>query len=190
MRLLNKLSRILLCCVGILFLAFLAIVLIVPSINVAKTLSSLDVLIWLIGGIGTFFLIGTIQQYLKSKLGLNVAAAKPHPDDVPFEFPVFFEETDLIIRYRDAVGHLSDRRVTIKSAKTFRGNDGAFAFQDFHTYCHAAQAARTFRTDRIIHYADPETGELLSEADVNGLLTSRASLAKPLPKKRVRRKAT
>jgi hypothetical protein len=65
-------------------------------------------------------------------------------------------DTELYIRYRDAKGKPTRRKVTVHAIEGFRAPDGRVTFEHIRGYCHVRRAARTFRVDRIIDAADAD----------------------------------
>ena len=83
-------------------------------------------------------------------------------------------DQEVLLRYRDGHGHLSDRKVTVHELHGARGPTGHIAWASLDGYCHARRGPRSFRLDRILSAADPTTGEII--ADLPGYLQRRATL--------------
>ncbi len=71
-----------------------------------------------------------------------------------FKFGPSYTVTDLLIRYRDSEGSITERLV---SDAVFDGGDFIVAF------CHLRQENRTFKLSRIQSVLDPTTGELIQD---------------------------
>jgi hypothetical protein len=74
--------------------------------------------------------------------------------------PIADLNVPLLIRYRSGNGHVSDRLITLHAVDG-EAVDGQFRARTLAGYCHTRKAPRTFRCDRIIHIADPDTGEII-----------------------------
>src|SRR5579875_802569 len=73
---------------------------------------------------------------------------------------------DAILYYRDASGHRSERRVTVRELIGAFDDEGTAQVTGLMGFCHLRRAARTFLLHGIERIADPGTGEIA--ADVAG----------------------
>ncbi len=76
----------------------------------------------------------------------------------------------LFIRYRNAAGEQSQRRITVRHVT---GNPPT----NLLAFCHERRAARSFRIDRISEIIDPETGEVIDTPALLVMLSSKGIAA-------------
>lgn len=93
----------------------------------------------------------------------RVAASAPvrtpdHPAPVPEPHAALASglHRDVLLKYRDAAGHVTDRRLTVHSVQGDSKSHPVYV----DGYCHLQSAPRTFRIDRIVQLADAATGEV------------------------------
>ena len=91
-------------------------------------------------------------------------AATPQPrpdaqDQAAWERPIT-APARLLLRYRDAGDIVTDREVKPNSLKG-KGAVSPVTVRAIGAYCLMRKGNRTFRLDRIVHAADPETGEVI-----------------------------
>ncbi len=67
----------------------------------------------------------------------------------------------ILLRYRDADGDVSERVVLVDTLEVEQENGVPTALTHLRGVCTMRRARRTFRADRILRAADPETGEII-----------------------------
>lgn len=114
------------------------------------------------------------------------AAPQPTPAPVlvpqPESLRIYVPDIDVIIRYNSASSGTMDRLVTIKSINADVLPSGENKARTISGYCYEREGLRTFRCDRIDHFADPKTGEIM--ASISHLIGNRGTTIRPSAAKR------
>lgn len=73
------------------------------------------------------------------------------------------------ISYTDAEGVTTERVISILSIINYEDNP---RYKTIEAHCHSRGAVRHFRTDRINHFFDPNTGEIFQNVNLKSILKS------------------
>ncbi|MDW3204606.1 MAG: TerB family tellurite resistance protein [Alphaproteobacteria bacterium] len=109
--------------------------------------------------------IEVVSDYVVTRASVTIALPGKHSEHGPVrDVDTVYDDPagewlplGLLIRYVDAVGEISSRRVTVYSCRFSDKGDPRLT-----GYCHLRKAKRSFRADRILEAVDAVTGEVYS----------------------------